>query len=198
MHNRLWTRQIRVFGWNKVGLLACLALLWCGCFMAGSMESAWAATYKYVDDKGTVVFTDKLDSIPERYRARVKVVENGESAKVGGPGATVKQVTDRAKDMASRFTIAIPGLSPYQSTVLTVAFAAAVLMFATMMLSGNKAVQLLMRWLLVLLLIGTTATMYFSEGGLTQKAKGAAKEMERTQQQKAQQIERMEQRDKEP
>jgi hypothetical protein len=67
-----------------------------------------------------------------------------------------------------------------------------------MLLSGNPALRFLMRWLLVLLAIGTTATMYFSEGGLTQKAKGTAKEMERTQQQKSQQIQQMEPTEKEP
>jgi len=55
-----------------------------------------------------------------------------------------------------------------------------------------------MRWLLVLLAIGTTASMYFSEGGLAQKATGTAKELERTQQQKSQQIQQMEPTEKGP
>ena len=203
MHTGLKTRPTRVFGWPNGGLLAGLLILWFGCFMAGPIETAWATTYTYVDDKGTVVFTDNKDGIPARYRARVKVLEEGENAKGGGglieKGATaVEQVTGRITDTASQFPITIPGLSPYQSRVLSLAFVAAVLMAGTMLLSGNPAVRFLMRWLLVLLAIGTTATMYFSEGGLTQKAKGTAREMERTQQQKSQQIQQMEPTEKEP
>ena len=198
MHTGLNTRPRRMFGWPSGGLLAGLLLLWFGCFMAGPIENAGATTYTYVDDKGTVVFTDKLDSIPARYRARVKVVEDGDRSRTDNPAATVKQATERATEVVSRFTITVPGLSPHQSTVLSLACVAAVLMAGTMLLSGNPAVRLLMRWLLVLLAIETTATMFFSEESLLQKTKGAAKGLERTQQQKAQEIQRMEPTEKEP
>ena len=198
MHTGLNTRPRRMFGWPSGGLLAGLLLLWFGCFMAGPIEHAGATTYTYVDDKGTVVFTDKLDSIPARYRARVKVVEDGDRSRTDSSAATVKQATERATEMVSRFTITVPGLSPHQSTVLSLACVAAVLMAGTMLLSGNPAVRLLMRWLLVLLAIGTTATMFFSEESLLQKTKGAAKGLERTQQQKAQEIQKMEPTEKEP
>lgn len=207
MHTGVNTRPERTFGWPNGGVVASLLLLWFGCFMAGPLETAWAATYTYVDDKGTVVFTDNKDNIPARYRARVKVLEEGESAKGAGglieKGATAVEqvtakVTGKITDTASQFPISIPGMSPYQSRVLSLAFVGAVLMAGTMLLSGNPALRFLMRWLLVLLAIGTTATMYFSEGGLTQKATGTAKGLERTQQQKSQQIQQMEPTEKEP
>ena len=207
MHTGVNARPRRTFGWPNGGLLASLLLLWFGCFMAGPIENAWAATYTYVDDKGTVVFTDNKDNIPARYRARVKVLEERESAKGGGglieKGATAVEqvtakVTGKITDTASQSPITIPGLSPYQSKVLSLACVAAVLMAGTMLLSGNPALRFLMRWLLVLLAIGTTATMFFSEGGLAQKATGAAKELERTQQQKSQQLQQMEPTEKGP
>ena len=203
MHTGVNARPRRTFGWPNGGLLASLLLLWFGCFMAGPIENAWAATYTYVDDKGTVVFTDNKDNIPARYRARVRVLEEGESAKGGGGliekgTAAVEQVTGKITGTASQSPITIPGLSPYQSKVLSLACVAAVLMAGTMLLSGNPAVRFLMRWLLVLLAIGTTATMFFSEGGLAQKATGAAKELERTQQQKSQQLQQMEPTEKGP
>lgn len=182
--------------------MAILLFFWLGCFMTGVMDNAWAATtYSYVDDQGTVVFTDQRENIPEQYRSRAKVIETRDSLTDAGAktqGAAPKPVPDRVTDAVSKFTINIPGLSPEQSQVLTMAFAAAVLMFAVMMLSGNKAVLLLMRWLLVLLAIGTTATMYFSQGDLTEKAKGTAKELERTQQQKAQRLQQMEPTEQSP
>ncbi|OLB54653.1 MAG: DUF4124 domain-containing protein [Nitrospirae bacterium] len=207
MHSGVNTRPERTFGWPKGGVVASLLLLWFGCFMAGPIENAWAATYTYVDDKGTVVFTDNKDNIPARYRARVKVLEERESAKGGGglieKGATAVEqvtakVTGKITDTASQSPITIPGLSPYQSRVLSLAFVGAVLIAGTMLLSGNPALRFLMRWLLVLLAIGTTASMYFSEGGLAQKATGTAKELERTQQQKSQQIQQMEPTEKGP
>ena len=207
MHTGVNARPRRTFGWPNGGLLASLLLLWFGCFMAGPIENAGATTYTYVDDKGTVVFTDNKDNIPARYRARVRVLEEGESKKGGGGliekgTAAVEQVTGKITgkitDTASQSPITIPGLSPYQSKVLSLACVAAVLMAGTMLLSGNPAVRFLMRWLLVLLAIGTTATMFFSEGGLAQKATGAAKELERTQQQKSQQLQQMEPTEKGP
>ena len=207
MHSGVNTRPERTFGWPKGGVVASLLLLWFGCFMAGPIENAWAATYTYVDDKGTVVFTDNKDNIPARYRARVKVLEERESAKGGGglieKGATAVEqvtakVTGKITDTASQSPITIPGLSPYQSRVLSLAFVGAVLIAGTMLLSGNPALRFLMRWLLVLLAIGTTASMYFSEGGLAQKATGTAKELERTQQQKSQQLQQMEPTEKGP
>src|SRR2546428_12208011 len=84
MHTGVNVRPRRTFGWPKGGVVASLLLLWFGCFMAGPIENAWAATYTYVDDKGTVGFTDNKDNIPARYRARVKELEERESAKGGG------------------------------------------------------------------------------------------------------------------
>ena len=203
MHTGVNTRPERTFGWPKGGVVASLLLLWFGCFMAGPIENAGATTYTYVDDKGTVVFTDNKDNIPARYRARVRVLEEGESKKGGGGliekgTAAVEQVTGKITDTASQSPITIPGLSPYQSKVLSLAFVGAVLIAGTMLLSGNPALRFLMRWLLVLLAIGTTASMYFSEGGLAQKATGTAKELERTQQQKSQQLQQMEPTEKGP
>ncbi|MGH7164129.1 MAG: hypothetical protein ACREIS_01230, partial [Nitrospiraceae bacterium] len=102
------------------------------------------------------------------------------------------------KGMVPTPEVKILGLTEHQSRVLILGFAAAVLMGAIMMLTGNPALRLLMRWLLVLLAIGTTASMYFSDGGLMPKAKGAAKELERTQQGKASQVQELEAGPKEP
>jgi len=237
MHSGVNTRPERTFGWPKGGVVASLLLLWFGCFMAGPIENAWAATYTYVDDKGTVVFTDNKDNIPARYRARVIAGVQGLAVQPDhhsfpgpgeqlGPGGAMDsaihaaaaidlealadttverfadsvtaKVTGKITDTASQSPITIPGLSPYQSRVLSLAFVGAVLIAGTMLLSGNPALRFLMRWLLVLLAIGTTASMYFSEGGLAQKATGTAKELERTQQQKSQQIQQMEPTEKGP
>lgn len=145
-----------------------------------------AETYKYVDEKGTVVFTDDPKTIPERYRARAKMVERTSTAT---PSGQVGQILTKAEEVSKGFVIG--GLTPDQSRVLLLGFSGGVVMFAVMMLTGNSALRLLMRWLLVLLAIGTTASIYFSNDPVSQKASVRAKELERTQQQKAKDIERM-------
>jgi len=47
---------------------------------------AFAETYKWVDDKGTVNFTENLGSVPKKYRKNVKIIDGDEAA--------VPQVTD--------------------------------------------------------------------------------------------------------
>jgi TRAP-type C4-dicarboxylate transport system permease small subunit len=82
-------------------------------------------------------------------------------------------------------------LTPHQSRVLVIGFAAGIVMLAVMKFTGNSALRLLMRWLLVLLVIGTTASIFFTSEPLTQKAKGKAKDLERTQREQAERIEQM-------
>jgi len=199
-------RQAEELSWRGGLVIAGLLLLW----ITGAAEAgADDQFYSYVDDKGTTVMTNKWESIPERYRARAKVMGKpgeplAEGAVKGNEGSGPSQMAARAGTMATQAAeglkemiptpeVKIPGLSEHQSRVLILGFAAAVLMGAIMMLTGNPAVRLLMRWLLVLLAIGTTASMYFSDGGgLMPKAKGAAKELEKTQQGKAAQVQELE------
>jgi hypothetical protein len=166
-----------------------VAAAFCGLLLAMSLPqpltpTSLAETYRYVDDKGTVVFTDDPKTIPERYRARAKALERTE-VQTG----RVDQVLNKADQLSKGFVMG--GLTPDQSRVLTWSFVAAVLMFAVMMFTGSSALRLLMRWLLILLAIGTTAHLYFS-GDLSQKASLGAKQLERRQQQKAREIDRVE------
>jgi hypothetical protein len=94
------------------------------------------------------------------------------------------------KDVTKHFTVA--DLTPDQSRTLVVGFCAGIVMFAVMTLTGSPAVRLLMRWLLILLAIGTTASIYFSNDPVTAKATTGAKELQQRQQDKARQLERME------
>ncbi len=47
-------------------------------------ETALADTYKYVDDRGRVHFTDSVHAIPARYRDQVPMDATGEAAETGG------------------------------------------------------------------------------------------------------------------
>src|SRR5688572_20078462 len=83
-----------------------------------------AETYKYVDEQGTVVFTDDPKTIPERYRARAKIVERTSTAT---PSGQVGQILNKAEEVSKGFVIG--GLTPDQSRVLLLGFSGGVVMF---------------------------------------------------------------------
>jgi uncharacterized protein DUF4124 len=152
-----------------------------------------AETYTYVDDNGTVVFTDKREVIPEKYRARAKVMEG-----TAEPSKTMEAVKAAKKldQLVGAITddkkgFSIGGLTPYQSRVLVMGFVGGILMLSVMVFTGNSALKMLMRWLLVLLAIGTSASIYFSSEALTDKAKNKGREVERAQREQVERIERM-------
>ncbi len=202
-------RRDTVLSWRGGLVIAGLLLLWItGVPRAGADDRF----YTYVDEKGTTVITNKWESIPERYRARAKLMEKRTDRSVqgsegGGPsdiaaraGTMVTQAAEGLKEMVPTPEFKLAGLTEHQSQVLILGFVAAVLMGGIMLLTGNPAVRLLMRWLLVLLAIGTTASMYFSDGGggLLPKAKGTAKELQRTQEGKASQVQELDAGPKQP
>jgi Domain of unknown function (DUF4124) len=170
--------------WRRVRYLA-LAL-----YMTTTVSLAQAETYRYVDDQGTVVFTDNLKNIAPRYRQRAKVVHETSTPEASTVTSMIPLDRLPLKEVTQRFTVG--GLTPDQSRTLVVGFCAGIVMFAVMVLSGSPALRLLMRWLLILLAIGTTASIYFSNDPVTAKATTRAKELEQRQQDKARQIERME------
>jgi hypothetical protein len=163
----------------------------CGVVLGGivTVSVTLAETYTYVDQDGTVVFTDKRETIPPQYRNRAKVVDGGTAANETKATEKLNQIVSKVSQKGEGFTIG--GLTPHQSRVLVIGFAAGIVMLAVMKFTGNSALRLLMRWLLVLLVIGTTASIFFTSEPLTQKAKGKAKDLERTQREQAERIEQM-------
>lgn len=187
-----------------VAIAGCLTLALAWLPAVGLAETL----YSYVDDKGNVVMTNSWDTIPEKYRARAKVTQ--------GPDGPLLELTDKAPSVslktitptpsspaeappsatsASRSGF-IPGLDSTQSLVV-VAGLVGVVMFATLKLTSNATLKVLMKWMLVLLVLGTTAKVYFAQidpgagGELIKKVQGAAGALQRTQEGKAKDIERM-------
>lgn len=160
---------------------------------SGLIDLAGAETYTYVDEHGTVVFTDKREAIPEKYRARAKVMEgtssNTKTTETVKAAEKLDQIVSAVTDDNKGFSIG--GLTPYQSRVLVMGFVGGILMLGVMVFTGNSALKMLMKWLLVLLAIGTSASIYFSSEPLTVKAKAQAKEVERAQREQVERIEKM-------
>ncbi len=177
----------------------------------GAFDAAAAEIYTYTDDKGNFVASDSLGNVPERYRNRAKVREvQDSSAQSARPAAPPSGFEAFLLALAERLpkVLTIPGTNAFQTIVLVAGGLAAVLMLAGMHLSANPAVRLLMKCMLGFLVVGATYLMYFSDmgeraatasgqpapsGTFMQKARDSAKTQEAVHQQRAKEIESLEQ-----
>jgi hypothetical protein len=148
-----------------------LMALGSGLLMPLAFMDAWATTmYSYIDDQGTPVITDNFNTIPERYRSKVKTTEQISNASQSASTAVAvhQRVTSwqsRVKDMASGVVPNIAGLSHSQSQILTYAGAAAVVLLVAMYMSKGQSIRLLALWFLIMLGLGTPVLMYISKDG---------------------------------
>jgi hypothetical protein len=165
-----------------------------GFIMPLAITETWATTmYSYVDEHGTPVITDNFNTIPERYRARVKTTEQVSSASqnTSTAGAIHKRVTsweDRLKGLVPSSVPGISGLSPSQSQILTYAGIAAIILIIAMYMSKGQSIRLLALWLLIMLGLGTPVLMYVSKDGPMDALKAKAAQAEKQHQSRAEQI----------
>jgi hypothetical protein len=165
--------QHRLQQWYR----AVLACLFAGVFLAGQGRPAevWADTiYSYVDDKGNPVYTDKLETIPEKYRAKAKMHELSDEDSKGSKGSSVIQSVqqtfkDQVKAIRSKVPSNLPGTGEHnldQEAILNYAGGAAVFLLLIMYFSKNSPmIRLLALGLLIVLGIGTPVLVYTSTGG---------------------------------
>ena len=188
--------------------------LWLAVSLAGpcgTVDAAGSEIYTYTDDQGNFVASDSLENVPERYRGRAKAREVQDSGTpavrpMAPPSAFEASVLALAERLPKALTI--PGTNAFQTIVIVVGGLAAVLMIAGMHLSANPAVRLLMKCMLGFLVVGATYLMYFSDlgeraatgsgqpgssGTFMQKARESAKTQEAIHQQRAKEIEALEQ-----
>ena len=137
----------------------------------GAYVEAWAVTiYSYIDDQGNPVYTDSPETIPEKYRAKVKTHEQPDS--LSKTPSRMQSVQQKIKEQAKNygwempsFQIDMVGFKPAQSKILTYAGAAAVLLLLMMYMSKSPFVRLLGFCLLIVIGIGAPVLMYVSDGG---------------------------------
>ncbi|MBH0194294.1 MAG: DUF4124 domain-containing protein [Nitrospira sp.] len=152
-------------------VLACFFV--CGLALGqGWFSSASAeAIYSYVDDKGNAVYTDKLETIPEKYRAKVKIQQLSDSeSKVSSAFQSVQQrIKSQVRALGSKGGGGASGtdLSKMdQETIINYAGIAAVFLLIVMYFSKNSPmIRLLALGLLIVLGIGTPVLIYTSEDG---------------------------------
>ncbi len=155
----------------------------------GHSVEAWATTtYSYIDDQGNLVYTDTLETIPQKYRAKVKAQEQPDA--VTKPPSTLQSVQEKVKAQAKKMSSAhvdLAGLTPEQSKIVTQAGIAAVVLLLIMFLGKNSPmIRLLALGLLIVLGIGAPVLMYTSDGGPMDRMKEKAVAAEQTQQNRLQ------------
>jgi hypothetical protein len=150
-----------------------LIRLMCLCIILGQglCTEVWATTiYSYVDDRGNLVYTDSPETIPEKYRAKVKTHEQQDSASkspsmMESVQQTVKEQTKNLGWKMPSFQIDMEGFTPAQSKILTYAGAVAVVLLLMMYFSKGPFLRMLGFCLLVVLGIGTPVLIYVSNDG---------------------------------
>lgn len=169
--------------------------------------------YSYIDEQGNPRFSDSMENIPEKYRAKVKTHEQAapqerppsafDSVKaiVLPPIATVKQkVTelfqglDITRPSASTKTASVPStaslsdMNTSQSQIVNYAGAAAIVLLLLMYLSKSQLVRLLALCLLVTLGVATPILLYVSDDGPMTSMKGRATAVGQAQQDRLKQV----------
>ncbi len=127
--------------------------------------------YSYIDDQGNPVLTDSFETIPEKYRAKVKTHEQPSS--VEKTPSKLQGVQQKLQEGVKSFGWEMPTLSSKlnkfsvsESPILNYAGIAAVVLLLIMYLSKNSPmIRLFAMGLLIVLGIGTPVLLYTSDGG---------------------------------
>ncbi len=149
--------------------------------------------YSYIDEHGTPVLTDNYNNIPERYRAKVKTIEQSvrQPSQTASFGAIQHTATSWAKKItatAGGFAPEISGLSPAQSKILTTAGFVALICVIAMYLIRNQAIKFISLWTLILTGIVTPVLLYTAQGGASDVMKAKAADAVKKQQDRLQQV----------
>ena len=161
-------------------------ILWISSLLLPEIASA-TTIYSYIDERGTPVLTDNFESIPERYRAKVRVTEQTPK-NTSEHSAAIKlqqKMTDLAHGtdgMLSSFAPSISGLTQYQSRVLSFGGIAAVVCLLARLLVKGQAVRFLTLWCLVMLGLTVPALFLTSQDAPLDRLIGQAGKIQEKQQ----------------
>lgn len=171
------------FGWM---LLA--GLLLGGLAVFPSVVQA-TTIYSYIDEQGNPRFSDSMDNIPEKYRAKVKTHEQAtpqerplsvlDSARAMVPTSAIASFKQKVVELLQGFGIPVStaasktgtppspssDMSSSQSRILNYAGTAAVVLLLMMYFSKSQLMRLLGLCLLVTLGIATPILLYVSDDG---------------------------------
>lgn len=167
--------------------------------LAPSLQGWWVSDadaktiYSYIDEHGNPVYTDAPETVPERYRAKVKTHEQRNEDDVP---VSVSQSIERrlrtqihdARAILPTFHTAISGLTLRQSELVTYGGAAAAVLLLMIYFGKSLFTRMLGVGLLLLLGIAVPVLIYVSDDGPAERMKNAATEAGKAQQDRLQQV----------
>jgi len=161
--------------------------------LAMPYAAAAETLYSYINEQGTPVLTDDYNSIPERYRAKVKTTERSVSPppQTAPLGTIHNTVTNWTKNMTATiggFAPEISGLSPAQSKILMTAGLAGLICVIAMYMTRSQVIKFLSLWVLILTGIVTPVLLYTNQGGAGDVMKTKVTDAAKKQQDRLQQV----------
>jgi hypothetical protein len=173
-----------VYNGSAVVILGIL-LLWISSLLLPEIVFA-TTVYSYIDEQGTPVLTDNFESIPERYRAKVRVTEQApKGTSVHSAAVKLQQkIGDLFQSSGGglgTFAPNISGLTHYQSQVLTIGGIAAVICLLARFF-GGEATRFLSLWCLIMLGLGVPALFFTSQNSPLDRLSGQAVTIQEKQQ----------------
>lgn len=202
-----WLRSIRPrLGWI---MLAGLLLLGIDPY---PFQAHATTIYSYIDEQGNPRFSDSMENIPEKYRAKVKTHEQAtpqerppsvlDSMRAMVPTSAITSFKQKVAELLQGFGLASPSASTKtapvpapssdmnssQSQILNYAGAAAVVLLLLMYFSKSQLMRLLALCLLVTLGVATPVLLYVSDDGPMTSMKGRATTVGQAQQDRLKQV----------
>jgi hypothetical protein len=179
-------RQDRLFFKRSTGVIFGILLLWVNSLLLPGIVSA-TTIYSYIDDRGTPVLTDNFESIPERYRAKVRVTEQAPKG-TSDHSAAIKlqqKIADFANSTGGglgKFAPSISGLTQYQSQVFSFGSIAAVICLIARIFLRSQTVRFLSLWCLIMLGLMVPALVFTSQDAPLDRLIGQAEQIQEKQQ----------------
>lgn len=163
-----------------------ILFLWISSVLLPGIASA-TTIYSYVDERGTPVLTDNFESIPERYRAKVKVTEQASQGASDHSMAVKLQqkITSLAHSTDAGFGKFVPnisGLTYYQSQVLSFGSIAAVICLIARFFLRSQVVRFVSLWCLIMLGLMVPALVFTSQDAALDRVTGQAGQIQEKQQ----------------
>ena len=163
-----------------------ILLLWISSLLLP--EIALATTiYSYIDDRGTPVLTDNFESIPERYRGKVKTTE--QASKDASDHSAAVRLQQRFAGWVNNTgaglglsTPNISGLTHYQSRVLSFGGIGAVICLLARLFVRSQVVRFLSLWCLIMLGLTVPALLFTSRDAALDLLSGQAVKIQEKQQ----------------
>ncbi|MCW5798734.1 MAG: conserved membrane protein of unknown function [Nitrospira sp.] len=148
-------------GWRRNEAWVWASALGFCCLGYAGIGAEAGSLYVYTDAQGQAVLTDNLDQVPAAYRGRVRTMTGTDSpapALVPAPAVTEGKklpssglISDFLSAVAAKVgSRTIKGLTAYQTAVVIVAGVSSLVLLTLMFLSGNPAIRILCKFLLVL------------------------------------------------